>query len=52
MAYIRINNSGQPQVSYQCLDGEANDDDRLNSAFDILFNEIAKQNNDLTAIDN
>lgn len=40
----------QPCVSYQLAEPE--NLERLNNAFDILFEETLKQNSDLTAMDN
>jgi hypothetical protein len=42
----------QPQVSYQYAGRVTDDSDYLNYAFDMLFEEIMKQNNLLTTNDN
>jgi len=39
----------QPSVDYQIAE---NDDGSVDNAFDILFEETLRQNEDLTAIDN
>lgn len=49
MTSEKINKRSQPLVEYELAD---NDDQLLNNAFDLLFEEIFQENGDLTTNDN
>ncbi len=42
----------EPQITYQFVDKELENSDKLNRAFDILFEEVLKERDDLTTRDN
>ena len=52
MTKLKNTKQKQPQVTYQFVDDESENNDGLNRAFDILFEEVLKETGDLTAIDN
>jgi len=50
----KIKRQNEPLVTYQFIGKESDDNERLNRAFDILFEEVLKRrkNKDLTTNDN
>lgn len=42
----------KPLITYKFVGIKSENDERLNRAFDILFEETLKENNNLTTIDN
>ncbi|MFA6322133.1 MAG: hypothetical protein WCX71_01500 [Candidatus Buchananbacteria bacterium] len=42
----------QVAISYEFIDKQTEDNENLNKAFDILFEEVLKENCDLTTMDN
>jgi len=42
----------EPQITYQFIDKELENSDKLNRAFDILFEEVLKEKDNLTIRDN
>ncbi|MBT4209586.1 MAG: hypothetical protein HOE19_01580 [Candidatus Komeilibacteria bacterium] len=42
----------EPLITYQFVDKELENSDKLNRAFDILFEEVLKEKDDLTTMDN
>lgn len=52
VAGLRVSgNRNRPPVSYQFMGTKPENEELLNNAFDVLFEEVLK-NEDLTAIDN
>lgn len=49
IASVETKKRSQPSVDYQLAE---NNDGSIDRAFDILFEETLRQNDDLTAIDN
>lgn len=52
MAASNSTNKKEPQITYQFVDKERENSDKLNRAFDILFEEVLKEMDYLTTMDN